>query len=220
MAKDEFDRKELKEADQFFETVGVANRYLHEHGTTVAVAAGGVVAAFFLAVGVSSYMASQRSGAAAEFARAMTNLEFESGSAARLGFDRLSGRSGSGPYGDLATLYSAQLATEAGDHQAALEAFDAFLAAAPSDYLEQAALVGKAFAAEGTGDSTSALTAYKKAGEIDGPYTKQALESTARVAVAVGDRATGVSALEKLLTLDVGGLDKDAVSRKIDDLKS
>ncbi len=218
-AKEKFDRKDLKEPDQFFETVGRINRYLEENKAQAILIACAVLGAFLVSIGAGAYFDRARTNSAAAFARAVNNIEFDSPGAARAGFSGLTEMSNAGTYGELARLYKADLAGRAGDYDEALSEYDAFLASADESYLRQAALMGKAFVAESSGDGAAAVSLYAEAGQLDGPYTKQGLEAALRVADKAGDDKAALSAVERLLELNLPGTDSEALSQRLTELK-
>ncbi len=217
--KEKFDRKDLKEPDQFFETVGKVNRYLEENKSQAALIAGGLLAVFLLLVGGRAYIHNARENAAAAFARALNNLEFNSEAAAKAGFDGLTGASNSGPYGELARLYKADLAARDGDYETATAEYEAFLESADTDYLRQAALMGEAYALEMSGAASKALDNYAKAGDIDGPFTKHALLARLRVADNTADKAAAADAIERLLEKNFSGLNAEELSQRLEELR-
>ena len=218
-AKDDFDRNDLKDPDQFFETVGVVNRYVTENRNTV-IAGVVAVVAFFVVVGSGfAYMDSARSQAAAKFARALSNVEDASPAAAKTGFAGAAEATNPGPYAALSHLFVGKIEGQGGDQSAAVAAYDRFLESGADEYLEQIALVGKAYSLESAERVGEAIDSYGKAADLQGPYTGQALESRARLAENSGDTATAITAVERLLTLEDSGIDTDRWGQKLEELR-
>ena len=216
--REEFDRRDLKEPDAFFETVGVVNRYVQDHRNKV-IAAGVAFVGLIVAIGAGNeYLARTRANAAAAFARASANMDFESTGAAKVGFAGLVGRANSGPYGDLALLYKARLELADGDYDAAIADYDAFIGNAPTTYLRQQALVGKGKALAGSEKTGEALAAFLEAASIDGPFTVAALEDHARLALATGNDDAARQSIEKLMAVDVAGFDASVWAGKLEGL--
>jgi tetratricopeptide (TPR) repeat protein len=213
------DRHELKEADQFFETVGVVNRYVSENRTQVITATAGAVAVFLSLVAGVAWVHSASEGAADQFARALNSLEFDSPTAAEVGFEGVQGRSFAGTYGALATLMRAGIAADTARWDDSVKLYDEFAGQAPTDYLEQAALVAKAFALDEAGKDVEAAKAYEQAADMDGPYRAEALERRAELAEASGNKQAARNAIEKLLELDPAGVDTERWSNTLEKLR-
>ncbi|HYC53404.1 MAG TPA: tetratricopeptide repeat protein [Candidatus Binatia bacterium] len=219
-ASDRFDRRELKEPDPFFEAVGSARSYVDQNRTQVFGVVGAIVAVIVLVVGVTGYLTSSRASAASDFTSAVSNLEFDSPSAADASLSRLEERSNAGPYASLAVLYRANLAAEAGRFDEAIGLYDQFIPDAETPYLEQIGLMGKAFALEQSGKPAEAAPILDKAAQIEGPYRKAALNDRARIAEKAGDKAGAIAALQKLLEIEGSGAPGAAIERRIEALKA
>lgn len=212
-------QEQLKQPDPFFEAIEEVRDYFDRNRAKVLVVGGLVIGTFVLVYGGSSYYVSQGRRAAADFASAVSNLEFDSPSAAEASLKSLSERSNAGPYKPLAALYRGNIAADAGRADEAVAAFDEFLASAPNDYLEQVGLMGKAAALEKGGKAAEAAAVLDKAAAIDGPYRRAALSDRARLAEAAGDKAAALAALQKLLEIEGSTGDSAAIERRIAALK-
>jgi len=217
--RERFDRNELKQPDTFFETFGAARLYVDENRGRVIAGVVGVAVLIASVTAFTGYRASSRAAAAADFARAVANLEFDSPSAAVTNLTSLAERSNAGTYGRLAPLYRASLATSAGQHDDAIAAYDEFLGAAPAPYLRQVGLMGKAHALEQAGKAGEAAAALEQAAGIEGPYRAAALTDRARLAEAAGDRETAISILEQLLELGGSSAETAAIERRLEALR-
>lgn len=211
--------QELKQPDPFFEAIEEARAYYQKNRAKVLAMGGSTIVAFALVAGVSSYYSSQGEKAAADFASAVSNLEFDSPSAAEADLKNLSERSNAGPYKALAALYTANIATAAGRQEEAIASYDQFLGEAPTEYLRQIGLMGKASALEKAGKAPEAAAALDLAANIEGPYRAAALSDRARLAEAAGDKATALANLQKLLEILGSTGDASQVERRIAALK-
>ncbi|HYB97650.1 MAG TPA: tetratricopeptide repeat protein [Candidatus Limnocylindrales bacterium] len=219
-ASDRFDRKELKEPDPFFEAFGSARQYVDRNRTQVFGSAAAIVAVIALIAGVTGYLSSSRSSAATDFNSAVSNLEFDSPSAADASLSRVGDRANAGPYASLAVLYRANLAADGGRYDEAIKLYDEFIPNAETDYLEQIGLMGKAYALEQAGRPAEAAPVLDRAAEIEGPYRKAALNDRARIAEKAGDKAAAIAALQKLLEIEGSGAPGAAIERRIEALKA
>ena len=200
-------QEQLKQPDPFFEAIEEARDYFEHNRSTVLGVGGAALALFALIYGGTSYWRDQGNKAAADFASAISNLEFNSPAAAEASLKNLSQRSNAGPYKALATLYRANIASDAGRAEEAIVAYDQFLTEAPTPYLKQVGLMGKAAALEKAGKQPEASAALEQAAGLAGPYRRTALRDRARLAAAAGDKAAALAALEKLLALEGSGCD-------------
>lgn len=221
--KEKFTRREieqdLKGPDTFFETISEASAYFDENRTQVLAGVAAVLGVAALIFGVSSYYSSTRNAAAADFANAVANLEFDSPTAAEASLTSLSSRSNTGPYGALGKLYQGNLAAEGGREEEAVVAYNQYAPEASTPYLEQIALVGKAYALERAGKTGDAAAAYDQAAAMTGPYTKAALSDRARLAEKSGDKAKAIEALKKLLELEGSGAGSPAIEMRLQALQ-
>ena len=122
MSDSHLDRKDLKTPDAFFQGVGTANRFYHEHRIPMIVGTIAVVA-FFL--GIVSWRSSRHAAAesaAAAFLRATDAVEESSPESARSALQTVA-ESGATPYGALTGLYLAELELKGGNADAAAEAY-------------------------------------------------------------------------------------------------
>lgn len=211
--------QELKQPDPFFEAIEEARAYFAKNKAKVLGMGGSAVALFALVAGLSGYYSSQGAKAAADFSSAVSNLEFDSPSAAEADLKNLSERANAGPYKALASLYRGNIASEAGRQDEAIAAYDQFLGQAPTEYLRQVGLMGKAAALEKSGKAPEAAAALDQAAAIEGPYRTAALADRARLAEAAGDKATALANLQKLLEVVGSTGDAAQIERRIAALK-
>ena len=212
-------QQELKQPDPFFEAVREAREYFEKNRVKVIAVGGGVAALLLVIVAGASWWVSQGRRAASDFASAISSLEFDSPSAAEASLRELAGRSNAGPYKTLAALYRGNLASDAGRYEEAVAAYDEFLGAAPTDYLRQIGLMGKAAALEKGAKATEAAAALDLAAAIDGPYRRAALSDRARLAEKAGDKATATANLRKLLEIEGSGPGAAEVEQRIQALE-
>jgi predicted negative regulator of RcsB-dependent stress response len=211
--------QDLNTPDPFFEAVAEARDYFEENRTQVLAVVLGVATVLFSVVAGTSWYISQGNKAATDFASAVSNLEFDSPSAAEASLKNLSGRTNAGPYKSLAALYRGDLAADAGRFDEAIAEYDSFLADAPTDYLKQIGLMGKAAALEKAGKAPEAGAALDQAATIDGPYRTAALSDRARLAEKAGDKATATTNLQKLLEIEGSGPGSAGIEQRLQALK-
>lgn len=212
-------QQQLKQPDPFFEAIAEAREYFEQNRTKVFGIAAGVGALLVLVVGGSGYYVSQGRRAASNFASALSNLEFDSPSAAEADLKGVAGLSNAGPYTALAALYRGNIASYTGRFDDAAAAYDEFLAGAPTDYLRQIGLMGKAAALEKGGKAAEAAAALDLATALEGPYRKAALSDRARLAEKAGDKAAALSNLQKLLEIEGSTGDAAETEQRIQALK-
>lgn len=212
-------QQELKQPDPFFEAIGEAREYYQKNRTQVVAVGAGAVLTLFTVIGGSSWYVTQGTRAATDFSLAVSNLEFDSPSAAEAALRSLESRTNAGPYQALADLYSGDIAAEAGRLDEAVTEYDAFLASAPTDYLRQIGLMGKAAALEKNGKAAEAAASLDLAAAIDGPYRSAALSDRARLAEEAGDKEVAASNLKKLLELEGSGASAASIERRLQALQ-
>jgi predicted negative regulator of RcsB-dependent stress response len=181
--------QELKQPDPFFEAIEEARAYYAKNKAKVLGMGGSVALLFALVAGLSGYYSSQGARAAADFSSAVSNLEFDSPSAAEVDLKNLSERANAGPYKALASLYRGNIASGTGRQDEAITAYDQFLSQTSTEYLRQIGLMGKAAALEKSGKAPEAAAALDQAAAIEGPYRTAALADRARLAAAAGAQA-------------------------------
>ncbi|HXC50496.1 MAG TPA: hypothetical protein VN634_06430 [Candidatus Limnocylindrales bacterium] len=212
-------QQQLKQPDPFFEAIAEAREYFESNRSQVIAVGGGLVALFAIITLGSSYYVSQGRAAATAFASAISDLEAGSTGPAELDLKSIPGRSNAGPYKPLSTLYLANIASDAGRYEEAIVNYDQFVAAAPTEYLRQIGLMGKAAALEKAGKAPEAAVALEQASAIDGPYRKAGLSDRARLAEQAGDKATAIATLQKLLEIEGSTGDSSQIERRIQALK-
>jgi len=214
MAEKHLDRKDLKTPDAFFQGVGTANRFYHEHRAPMIVGTIAVVAIF---LGIVSWRSSRNAAAdnaAAAFLRATDAVEESSPESARSALTTVA-QSGQHPYDALTGLYLAELDLGAGSAEAAADAYGRAAKSLDRDYLRQAALVGQAYALESAGKSADAATAYATAANAATTYKEQALRGQLRAARAANDIGLAKTALQALVDGFPQSPDVDALSAEL-----
>lgn len=211
--------EDLKQPDPFFEAIAEAREYFEQNRAQVLGVGGGFALVLFAIIFGSSWYISQGRRAATDFASAVSSLEFDSPSAAEVALKSVQTRTNAGPYKSLAALYRGDLAAEAGRYDEAVTEYDSFLRSAPTDYLRQVGLMGKAAALEGAGKLPEASAALDEAASIEGPYRPAALSDRARLAEKAGDKATATANLQKLLELVGSGPGAGEIERRLSALK-
>src|SRR5262245_48368446 len=102
-SKVDFDRKDLKSPDAFFESVGWANRYFQSNRTAVIAGAAALIAIFIGGLSIQRWRHGRAEEAAATFLRGADALDANNISSARAALDNVAATSG-GIYGQLANL--------------------------------------------------------------------------------------------------------------------
>ena len=212
-------QEQLKQPDPFFEAIGEARDYFENNRSTVLGVVGGIAGLLLVLILGTNYWFSQGQAAATSFASAVSELQGGAASTAETDLRSIPSRSNAGPYTALSTLYLADIAADAGRNEEAIAHYDQFLSDAPTEYLRQVGLMGKAAALEKSGKAAEAATTLDLAAAIDGPYRKSALSDRARLAEKAGDKATAVSNLEKLLEIEGSGGNTSSIERRIQALK-
>lgn len=218
-SQEKIDRKVLRSPDAVQEQLGAFSQYAQENSSQVAIGIGGLLVLAVLTSLGMGYVSHSRDATASSFARAVANIEYDSPSAAVVGLTSLA-ESGSGTYSDLAVLYRARVQSQEGNFEAALTDYETAAQSAPTDYLKQAALVGKGFALAELGKSEEALAAYGEAAEDDGPYRAEALDSRARLAEQLGKKDVAIASLRSLLELDLGPQRRQDVDKRLQGLEA
>jgi len=197
-SKVDFDRKDLKSPDAFFESVGWANRYFQSNRATVIAGVAVLVALFIGGLSISRWRESRAEDAAATFLRGADALDADNISSARAALDNVAATSG-GIYGQLANLYEADIALREQRWDDALKGYDQIARDGSTPYIRQIALLGKGHALDGKGDAATALTAYSAASELDGPFKENALRDRLRAARAATNTAEVTATIKKIL---------------------
>jgi TolA-binding protein len=180
-------RKDLREPDEFETLTGRAVELAAAYRTPLAVGLAVVVAAGLVALGISSWRASERAAAAQAFQRTHEVFAVGRFAEAAQGFASVVEEHGGTPAGRLAQLYRAHALARQDDAAGAAAAYQEFLASGPpGPLLEQDALLNLGRAREVTGDAAGARQAYEQAAGLAGPYTREALLGMARLDEAAG----------------------------------
>jgi len=218
MAEKHLDRKDLKTPDAFFQGVGTANRFYHEHRVPIIVGTVAVVAIFLGLVTLRSRQNAAADNAAAAFLRATDAMEESSPESARSALETVA-RSGEKPYDALTGLYLAELDLKSGSADTAAVAYGQTAKEVSRDYLRQAAMVGQAFALESAGKNADAATAYATAANAASTYKEQALRGQLRTARAANDTGLTKSALRALVDEFPQSPDIDTLSSELTQLE-
>ena len=214
MSDKHIDRKELKTPDAFFQGVGTANRFYHQHRVTMIVASVAVIAIFLGGISWRSSRNAAAAGAAAAFLRATDAVEESSPESARSAMKNVAD-TGERPYAALTGLYLAELDLKSGDADAAAEAYGHAARELDRDYLRQAAMIGQAFALETAGKNADAATAYATAANAASTYKEEALRGQLRAAKAANDSGLTKAALKALVDGYPQSRDVDALSAEL-----
>jgi predicted negative regulator of RcsB-dependent stress response len=217
MAEKHLDRKDLKTPDAFFQGVGTANRFYHEHRTPLIIGVVAIVAIFVGIVTLRSRQNTAADNAAAAFLRATDAMEESSPASARSALETVA-QSGATPYGALSGLYLAELDLKSGSADTAAATYGQAAKEVGRDYLRQAAMVGQAFALESAGKNADAATAYATAANAASTYKEQALRGQLRTARAANDTGLAKAALQGLIDGFPGSPDIDSLSTELEQL--
>lgn len=212
-AKTDFDRKDLKAPDAFFENFGRANRYLQENRRAVLAAAGAVLALFTGGLALHNANKRHADNVAATFLRGTEALRENNTATAKSTLDTVAAKAGI--YGELAKLYRAEMAAKAGRWDEALPDYEELTRDGSTAYLRQMASLGKGFVLESTSKPAEAAAAYAAAAEISGPYREQAFRGQLRTARAAGNDELTKAAISKILELYPETADADDLSRQL-----
>ena len=194
----DFDRKELKEADAFFEGVGKANRFLTENRNQVLAAAGGVVVLFLGGIAWSSNQSRVAQTASAAFLRATDAVEEDSLESATVALENVVDNDQQ-PYATLAQLYLGDVQAKQGKFDEASASYEAAASNADRPFLKQIAMVGKGHSLESAGQPSEAALAYSNASGIQGAFRETALRGQLRNARAAENSDLERSALQGLV---------------------
>jgi hypothetical protein len=197
-SKVDFDRKDLKGPDAFFETVGVANRYFQNNRTAVIAGVAAIIALFIAVLGIQRWRQSRAEETASTFLRGADALDANNVSSARAALDNVAATAG-GIYGELAHLYEADIAMREQRWDDALKGYDEVSGVGSAPYIRQIAQLGKGHALEAKGDAAAALTAYVAASDAEGPFKENALHDRLRVARATANTAEVTATIKKIL---------------------
>jgi hypothetical protein len=217
MSDKHLDRKDLKTPDAFFQGVGSANRFYHEHRKTMFAGAVTIVAIFLGIVTLRARQNTAADNAAAAFLRATDAMEESSPASARSALETVVAI-GNSPYDALAGLYLAELDLKSGSSETAAETYGRTSKEVSRDYLRQAAMVGQAFALESAGKQADAATVYATAANAASTYKEQALRGQLRTARAASDTGLVKAALKALVDGFPQSPDIDALSAELDQL--
>jgi hypothetical protein len=212
-SKVDFDRKDLKTPDAFFENVGRANRYVQENRRLFIGGLAAVIAVFVTGVALHSYSEHSADEAAATFIRGADALDDNNTASAKAALENLSKRSGI--YGELGRLYEADLAAREQRWDDALPKYEEVSRNGSSPYIRQIALIGQGFVLENTSKLAQAADAYAAAGNLTGPYREQALRDQMRAARAAGNDDVAKAAINKILELYPETPDADQLSAQL-----
>ena len=213
--KVDFDRKDLKAPDAFFENVGRANVYLQQNRQRVIAACLAAIAIFVAIASWHRYSETRADETAAAFLRATDALDLDSLTTAKAALENVAGESGGGIYGELAKLYSADVAVREQRWDEALALYEPLSREGTTAYIRQIALLGKGFSQESAGKPAEAAATYAAASELTGPYKEQALRDQLRSARVAGNKELSAAAIEKILELFPESPDADELSAEL-----
>ncbi len=213
------DPKDLKEPDAFFAFVGRLRRYVAEHPKTVALGAGALALGLISIIVGVSWRQQRLERNAETFLRAVDALEVGGLTTAKVVLENVAAGD-RGIYGRLARLYEADIAAREGRWADAVTLYDAASKNAPTEYIRQIALVGKAFALEQAGTPAQAIDAYETAARLEGPYRESALRSAYRIANDLGDSERAAAIARDLLELVPDAPDADELAAATKQVRS
>ncbi len=210
----EIDHKELKEADAFFEGFGRARRWVEENTRTVLGIVVGVAVLFVAGVSWSAYSQNRADGTAAAFLRATDAMGLDSVETAKAALQNVSERSG-GTYGQLATLYEADVTAREGGCEEAIGGYREVQNNSREGFVRQVAAMGVAFCLEQTDKPEEATGVYSQAAEMQGPYREQALRGQLRSALLASNDEVAAAAIELILEDYPESPDAEELSQKL-----
>jgi predicted negative regulator of RcsB-dependent stress response len=194
-------RKDLKEPDEFISFLTQAREFVQQNTQRMVVAAGVMVAAVLIAVGVDYYQAHRDDLAARQFYEAFNDLQKKDYKAAEQGFAQLAEGEPSRPLGKIARLYLASAYLGQNDLRKAREALVGYLAQAHDASFSSAALMELAGVYEELGQYKEALGTYRQAMSIEGPAAIDAELGAARMIEKQGDRTGAAKAYEAFIEM-------------------
>lgn len=211
----EFEHKDLKEPDAFFESFGRARRYYEENRRLAYALAAATLVIFIAGVAWSSYSESRAERTAAAFMRATDAIDLDSPATAMAALETVSKRSGGSTYGRLAVLYRADVMAREGNCAEAIELYRDAQNTARAAFVRQVAAMGAGYCLETTVNPAEAAAAYAQAARMEGPYREQALRGQLRAAVSANDNALATAALESILEDFPETPDAEELSQKL-----
>ena len=200
MAKTRIRRKDLRKPDEFVTATRSALTWTTQH-MQVAAGVGGAILVLLLVLALTSAFRSARlRDANGDLARAMATLRASNLAGAKTELREVAKRWESTPIASLASVLAANTEVRAGDADAAISAIEPLLA--PSNdlppYLRQQLLAAWGAALVAKGSWKEAADKYAAAGQIDGPYTGDALLGEARAREKAGDTEKAKELYRKL----------------------
>jgi outer membrane protein assembly factor BamD (BamD/ComL family) len=189
LAKTRIRRKDLRKPDEFVTATRSALTWTTQH-MQVAAGVGGAILVLLLVLALSSAFRSARMrDANSDLARAMATLRASNLAGAKTELQEVAKRWESTPIASLAAVLAANTEVRAGDADAAITAIGQLLA--PSNdlppYLHQQLLAAWGAALVAKGSWKEAADKYAAAGQMDGPYTGDALLGEARAREKAGE---------------------------------
>jgi hypothetical protein len=213
-SKVEFDRRDLKTPDAFFENVGRANRYVRENRRRVIAITMSILAVFVAAVVYHRWSERRADETAAAFLRATDALDLDGVATAKTALEGVA-EHGDGIYGEMAVLYQADIAAREERWDDALAGYEDTSREGSTPYLRQIAMIGKGFVLERTGKAEEAAGAYGAAADISGPYREQALRDQLRTARVAGKADVAAAAINEILELNPEAPDADELAAQL-----
>jgi len=194
------ERRFLKDPDEFVVWTSRLGAWAQHHRTTLT-AAGSILLAAILGVGLIGWRSARQNDAASEaFRVARGKFAADDLGSAALDFEALAREYPGTSFGHLAVLYRGHCLLRTRDAPGAATAYQEFLAGSEDDpYLRQLALTNLAQAQEQSGAVADARATAARASEVAGPYRVEALLVYARLSELAGDATAAQGAYRKVL---------------------
>lgn len=189
MAKTRIRRKDLRKPDEFVNATRSALTWTTQHVQLAAGIGGALIVVLLVLALTSAFRSARMREANIELARAMGTLRASNLAAAKTELQGVAKRWESTPIAQLASVLAVNTEVRAGDADAAIAAIEPLVA--PSNdlppYLRQQLLATWGAALIAKGSWKEAAEKYAAAGQIDGPYTGDALLGEARAREKAGE---------------------------------
>jgi predicted negative regulator of RcsB-dependent stress response len=192
-------RKELKQPDEFQTIFEAAGTYAELHLTEILLAAGALVIAVAVILGIYYYQAHRARVAAARFSKAIGELHDGKYDAAERDLTSLAADEPHRAVGRLANLYLGNAYLRQNQPKKAREALDGYLSHEDSPLFRSAALNDLAVADEKLGEYKQAEDAFRRASDIEGPGQARAMLGMARMLQKQGKREDAIAVYRDFL---------------------
>jgi hypothetical protein len=209
-------RKDLRAPDEFVTTTNQIVEWARQNTQIVAIAAGALLAAVLIVVGVRWFIHGREERATRDFYAADELFKRQQWDEAGKSFAELAENLGGTSYGKLARLYVGRSALRAGKNAEAVTAIQEFLQdpiGGPS--IEQLARLNLGSALAGTGDAAAARDQWAKALELDGPAKGEALINLAQGEDKAGNKDKALELYQRYLQDEPEGTGRDLARTRI-----